>query len=277
MKVLVKIIAGSHLFGTNTPESDKDYKGVYLPSKEGILLGDYKESISDTTGSNNSKNSKEDVDVEMFSLKKFIKMVERGDTGALEILFAPEEFILEKDPSWDLILKKRDLLVSKKITALIGYARQQANKYGIKGSRMGELNRLIKFLKDTEKNLLTPGSKLKHAWDYIVEESKNYNHVNIITLQVKSGEIKQVPALEVLGKKFDHHCKFSHILEILNKVYKNYGSRAREAKSNGGIDWKALSHAARVMYQGEELLKTGKITLPLPEPQRSYVVFVYLI
>ena len=26
------------------------------------------------------------------------------------------------------------------------------------------------------------------------------------------------------------------------------------------------------MYQGEELLKTGKITLPLPGPQRSYVV-----
>lgn len=37
MKVLVKCVAGSHLFGTNTENSDKDYKGVYIPDADSIL------------------------------------------------------------------------------------------------------------------------------------------------------------------------------------------------------------------------------------------------
>ena len=65
--------------------------------------------------------------------KKFLKMVKHGDTAALELLFTPDDMILEKDPLWDRIIEKRDQLLSKKINAMIGYARQQANKYGIKG------------------------------------------------------------------------------------------------------------------------------------------------
>ena len=30
MKVLIKTIAGSHLFGTNTEQSDTDYRGVFV-------------------------------------------------------------------------------------------------------------------------------------------------------------------------------------------------------------------------------------------------------
>ena len=30
---------GSHLYGTNTTDSDTDYKGVYMPTKRQILLG----------------------------------------------------------------------------------------------------------------------------------------------------------------------------------------------------------------------------------------------
>ena len=75
-----------------------------------------------------------------------------------------------------------------------------------------------------------------------------------------------------LGKKFDHHCTFPYVLQILKKVYRNFGQRAREAKKNGGIDWKALSHAVRVSIQGLELLQTGKITLPLFEDNRNLVL-----
>ena len=37
MKVIVKCIAGSHLFGLNTPLSDMDYKGVYMPEANDIM------------------------------------------------------------------------------------------------------------------------------------------------------------------------------------------------------------------------------------------------
>lgn len=263
MKILIKAMAGSHLFGTSTPQSDMDYKGVFLPSKEQILLGNYKDSLSYTTGDDQSKNSKDDEDIELYSLKKFCKMIARGDTAALELLFTPEHQILEKDLLWDDILAIRDQLLSSRVSAMIGYARQQANKYGIKGSRMGELNNVIKILRKHETECAGP--KLKHAWEGLLEDLKNFEHVHEITLSAKHEDSAEVPALDILGKKFDHHCNFDYVLQIMTRIYKNYGQRAREAKKNNGIDWKALSHATRVSIQGIELLATGKITLPLAE------------
>ena len=263
MKILIKAMAGSHLFGTSTPSSDKDYKGVFLPTADEILLGSYSESIQQTTGDSLSKNTSEDIDMELYSLKKFLKMLSNGDTAALELLFTPDDMIIEKDPIWDEIISIKDQLISSKVNAMIGYARQQANKYGIKGSRMGELNNVIEVLKKYERILDFPDSKLKHAWGSLLVDLKGMEHVHQITLSAKHEGGEEVPALDILGKRFDYHNKFHHVLKILSDVYKNYGQRAREAKKNNGVDFKALSHAVRVSLQGIELLSTGKITLPL--------------
>jgi len=255
MKILMKAIAGSHLFGLNTPSSDMDYKGVFIPSAEEILLGNYKDTRSQSTGDNDSRNGKDDIDVELYSLRKFFKMLANGDTAALELLFTPEEFILEKDPLWDEIKKYKDRLISSRVTAMIGYARQQANKYGIKGSRMGELGKFIDEAKTIQKMFSFNNPKLKHAWLDIVDVVKDFDHIHLI-------ELNGHPGLDILGKKFDYHCTFIHVLEILKKIYKNYGHRARDAKKNGGVDFKALSHAVRVMLQGIEFLSKGTMTLP---------------
>ena len=41
-----------------------------------------------------------------------------------------------------------------------------------------------------------------------------------------------------------------------------------------GFDTKYAMHAARLGYQGVELLETGRLTLPMPEPQRSRVMAI---
>ena len=101
MNIVVKAIAGSHLFGTNTPQSDTDYKGVFIPDAKDILLQRAKKSISTKTGSNESKNTKDDIDVEFYSLQKFMEMLAQGQTVAIELLFTPANMILEKSPLWD--------------------------------------------------------------------------------------------------------------------------------------------------------------------------------
>lgn len=45
--------------------------------------------------------------------------------------------------------------------------------------------------------------------------------------------------------------------------YNEYGERAKLAERNGGVDWKACSHAFRAIYQLEELYQTGNIRFPL--------------
>ena len=57
-------VFGSHLYGTNTENSDKDYKGIFLPSVKNLILGKKMDSISLTSGNNNSKNSSEDCDIQ---------------------------------------------------------------------------------------------------------------------------------------------------------------------------------------------------------------------
>ena len=43
-----------------------------------------------------------------------------------------------------------------------------------------------------------------------------------------------------------------------------------------GFDTKYAMHALRLGYQGLELLETGRLTLPMPEPERSNVMGVRL-
>ena len=48
-----------------------------------------------------------------------------------------------------------------------------------------------------------------------------------------------------------------------------HATRTRELSKRHGYDTKYAMHALRIAYQGLELLRTGRITLPMPEPQRS--------
>lgn len=85
MNLIMKCLFGSHLYLLNTPNSDKDYKGIYLPEKRELLLGNYAKQISQSTGDDKSKNTKDDVDVEIFSLPYFIELACKGETVALDI------------------------------------------------------------------------------------------------------------------------------------------------------------------------------------------------
>lgn len=255
MKIIFEAIAGSHLFGLNTPSSDKDYKGVFIPTKEDYFLQKAPKSIKRTTGDNHSKNGANDVDTEYYSINKFFEMLEQGQTVAYEMLFTPENLILKNSEEWKLIQRHTSDLVHKKCTAFIGYAKQQADKYGIRGSRMGTLEKVIEHFEGYRKDLRIEEADLEFI--------KCLDHVDVIT------KAYETPLLQVLEKKFTYTCKVEYVLDCLHKIYDNYGERSRLAKENKGIDWKALSHAYRVCKQGQELLSSGKITLPLDPIHRD--------
>ena len=48
-----------------------------------------------------------------------------------------------------------------------------------------------------------------------------------------------------------------------------HATRTRELSKRHGYDTKYAMHALRIAYQGIELLSTGRITLPVPEPERT--------
>jgi predicted nucleotidyltransferase len=67
MKIIVKMKFGAHLYGTATPDSDVDYKGIFLPTKEELLLGRVPKSHNYSTGREESRNTKNDIDIELYS------------------------------------------------------------------------------------------------------------------------------------------------------------------------------------------------------------------
>jgi hypothetical protein len=260
---IVRVQHGSHLYGTNTPASDLDFKGVHIPSGMAIILQRAENVIDRKTKLSASiKNSSEDTDDQSYSLQKFFGMIAVGDTVATEILFAPDAAIVTADSDWAEIQSIGRSLVNRQCRGFVGYCRRQAAKYGIKGSRMAACEDIVSLLTDAMMEHGTT-AKLEVIADRlaIFSATHEFSEIEIITSQAGT----DVPHLEVVDRKvpFTASIKVAH--EIYAKVYDNYGARARAAKNNEGIDWKAVSHAVRVARQAIELLTTGSITFPRPD------------
>jgi hypothetical protein len=256
MTTILKCLFGSHLYGTNTENSDTDYKSVFLPPIEDLILQKNTNTISTSTGNGNSKNSANDVDNEYFSLHKYLKMLLEGQAVAMDMFFAPDSMIIEKTEHWDIIRSYKEHFISRNIKPYIGYAYQQASKYGIKGSRVSASRKFLELLKDFNDN-----HPLEYYW-YILEKFvDDTEHCEITFIPTRQSEGEWV--FDCCGKKYQKTLKVKYAINTTQKLVDNYGSRALMAERNEGIDFKALHHAVRITEEAIELLTTGNIEFPL--------------
>ena len=258
MKTIVKMKFGSHLYGTNTKDSDTDYKGVFMPSKEQILLGRIPKCYSEKTKVGEGKNTLEDIDTEIYSLHYFLELACQGQTVAIDMLHAPDSMILEKSEIWTKIVAEKKRFITKNMQAFLGYAMRQASKYGIKGSRLNAAKSVIMWIKkNIESQHIYYEYRLKMFWDELPEGE----HIS------KSVDKNGLRVYEVCGKKIQETVTFDYLLDVIVKFYDSYGARAKQAEQNKGIDWKAVSHAIRAGFQLKTLYRIGFITFPLPEAE----------
>jgi hypothetical protein len=262
MNVIVEMKFGSHLYGTDTPESDHDFKGVFLPEFESLILGEKTKSINTNTNATDGKNTSQDVDREFYSLHYFLKLALEGQTVALDMLHAPQSAILKSSHLWDVLVEQRSRFYTKNLKAFVGYARRQAAKYGIKGSRLAEVRMVATFL---EKSLIrlkwNNDLRLRDVWDWLPKGDHLYFHSGASEKQ----DSMSLRMYEVVGKKFQETARVDYVLPILVRFITEYGVRAQKAEQNEGVDWKALSHALRAAYQVKELFVDGTMTMPRPE------------
>lgn len=262
MKILVKTIYGSHLYGTDTPQSDRDYKGIFMPTKEEIYLSRIPKSINQNTKTTNAtKNTMEDIDVEYYSLHYFIELACQGETVALDMLHTPQNMELITSHTWGALIQQRSLFYTKNLKAFVGYCRKQASKYGVKGSRLNDAGKVLEFLKGKyyKDFKLTYLGRLKYFWENLPVGE----HIQ------KYQDEKGIWMYEVCGRKIQETATVEYAYNVVKKFYDNYGQRAKMAADNEGIDWKAVSHAIRVAYEMKEILQEGNITFPLKE--REYI------
>lgn len=256
---IVRIEFGSHLYGTNTPTSDHDYKSVYIPSAHDILL----QRVKGSTGHKvkryeREKNAPEDTDDEAYSLQRYMTLLAEGQTVTIDMLFAPKPLI--SSSLWKEIRANKDRFLTKHSASFVGYCRTQANKYGIKGSRVAAAKQAMELFK-SEYARLGPTAKVHEIADLLPTLEGEHTHL----LELPLGPTEATGwFIEVCNRKIAYGNTLKQASEVFAKIYENYGHRARLAETNEGVDWKALSHAVRVANEAIELLTTANVTFPLP-------------
>jgi hypothetical protein len=256
MKLIFRCKFGSHLYGTNTENSDLDYKSVFIPEPRDLILQKAPKTISTSTKAGSvNKNTADDVDDESFSVQQYIKLLLEGQTGALDMLFCPDDLIIHKTLEWDLIKLSKDKFLHSGTSAFVGYTKQQAAKYGVKGFRVSALRDILSYLKGFNDHACLDDVLRQ----YSIPENEN---IKIVKTQGKSGTELH---LEVCNRKVPFGATVKYAKEVYQRIFDMYGERALKAEKNEGVDWKALSHAVRVANESIELLETGKITFPRPD------------
>jgi hypothetical protein len=252
-------ITGSHLFGCSTEDSDYDFRGVWLPSDEFCRIHGPHNSLkynSNTSGS----NTKEDIDVDLWSLQDYIlKYLFKGDTNAIELFFINDNNILYNEeiisgcPFTEYLkLGRRYLINTCNVKSIIGFAENQAQTYGLRVERLQAIHDVLGIL-----NSLPPEavSLLESDIDYIMSE-------------VDSPFVRKVlnnnkPTLEVCNRKFHEDVLIHYLITEIKKVENRYGQRVREAQN--GKDWKSISHSLRIIDEAIELISTKQIKFPLKD------------
>lgn len=253
---------GSHLYGTSTPESDIDFKEIYVPHARDILTGNVKEHMSKNTNNTSSKNTKDDVDHELYSLKYFFKLAADGETVALDMLHTPPSLVVKSDlpDVWKYIQDNRSRFYTTNMKSYLGYVRKQASKYGVKGSRLAVLRQALKRSNEW-------GQYFDNGAVIRLSHMKNVLPVGEFASWVETENEKtgKQTFYNLLDRKFQDTLTNKEFNAILVKLEENYGERARKAEANEGIDWKALSHACRGGLQLLEIYKTGDLVYPLQD------------
>lgn len=269
-QTLVKMQFGSHVYGTNLPTSDRDYKGVFIPDAQELVMQRAAKHIKNSTKKDDSKrNTAEDVDDELFSFQTYMELIRQGQTVALDMLFTPERFYCSDVPvheRWREIVANRDKLIHKGTNAFVGYTKAQAAKYGHKGERLQVLNLFMKAMKDWDGHREL-GFYRNDISDLVKAANSKEAEIVFIPTPNGIGDMKDAPHLSLANKKVGYTCTVEYARQVYQLALDKYGHRAKLAETNDGIDWKATMHAVRIAAEAKELLLTGRITFPRPEAE----------
>jgi predicted nucleotidyltransferase len=128
-------IGGSELHGAKVGQTDDtDIYGVYIERPEEAVGLDSCEHFVWSTAGNERRNGPDDVDVTLYSLRKWAGMAARGNATTLHFLFAEPKEV--RPDTWKKIQAQKDLFLSRNSAKqFVGFADSQFKRLtGEKGS-----------------------------------------------------------------------------------------------------------------------------------------------
>lgn len=283
-KLIFKCLHGSHLYGTNTPLSDIDERGVFLADIKQYLgflnsIGQIEDKTNDTT---------------IFELKKFLHLACENNPNIIELLFVPENKFIVATDEWLKILDHKQYMISKKAKhTFSGYAHSQFNRiklhrgwllnppkkkperkdFGLSEHRsdltrdqIGAFNVLLAMKLENLREFHPLKDQLlamEETYDF-KSLCKQFTEVDKIALQ------DIIPISDAFVDILQKENAYAQAERYFNQYLswkKNRNPERAILEEKYGFDCKHGSHLYRLITEGEELLTTGKITFPRPDAE----------
>lgn len=269
--LLFETVSGSHAYGTQTPESDLDLKGIYcLSASAWLSLNEPPKQLSDARN-----------DVVYYSLKRFFELASEANPNIIEMLFMPSDCIRFSHPLMDDILAARALFVSKKaVDSHVGYAVAQIKKARGRNKWVNNpqpevapvLPQFCRFMangsarpKSLDQRLLNRAVSLRavpHARDlYALFDGDKplsaYLDAGRVTVDQTPWPEQAPFGLLVVNQDGFQRAKSDH------KNYWTWRNQRNESRwrdqEQGQVDYDAknMMHTFRLLYSGIHLLETG--------------------
>lgn len=199
---IYQVIVGSTAYGLNTPKSDVDMKGIFIPNKENYFGLDTCDQIDISTDSS------------LYSIKKFIKLAAQANPNIIEMLYVDDKFIRHINEYGKLIRDNRHIFLSSKAKFKFSdYAFAQLTR--IKGHKKWlmydeakpiEEDYFVDKVRRTSTGLIPYKKFMEHEYK---DALKKYN-------QYLTWQKQRNPDRAKLEEKYGYDCKHAmHLIRLL--------------------------------------------------------------
>jgi uncharacterized protein len=117
--IVFEAISGSHAYGTSTPDSDKDIRGVFIQPLQDVLKYGFVEQVAD------EKN-----DIIFYEVGRFVHLLIQSNPNILELLNVPDDCLIYCHSEFKrLFIDNKHFFITKKVrNTFAGYAINQIQK-----------------------------------------------------------------------------------------------------------------------------------------------------
>lgn len=264
---------GSSLYGTRLPSSDMDYKGLFIPSQRNLILEQAPKTVNLSTNKNgNNKNTEDDVDLDVYSIQHFFRLMLKGDTNMVSILASlkhPDSTIYINERCKDFLLSlDHSKILSRNISGMMGYVKSQVYKYSIKGFKYTLIQEVLEELYsyNSSKKLKEEMDVAKFINSLKLKYPKMKNQIDkFLAITDEYGQDGGLVTnyFYVLGKHLNFNERIHRHITVLTSLKNSFGHRAIKSSEEHYADRKAVYHAFRVLDEIRQLHTEGRLTYPV--------------
>lgn len=240
--ILLLGVGGSLSYGTNTPDSDVDIRGIAANTQSDLLgLSSFDQAIDNPT------------DTVVYGLNKIFKLMLDCNPNVIELLGLLPEHYIYIHPIAQELLDHKDLFISKKaIKSFAGYASQQLwrIKSVLKGSDMDAKERELQLYKTITNNMAHFHNKYHDFSD------------QDIVLYIDQSEQEEMETEIFMDINLRHYPlrDYRSMWNEMNNIVKDYDKIGKRNKKKDTTHlMKHMMHLIRLLIMGTEILATGEV------------------